>query len=132
MAKQASRSGQTKVDTASAQAQAPAAPASAPAQDAAAPAAVKMDVLRSGSYNGTTYHAGDTFDADEAHVDVLHQSGFAARADRVQAGQAARSDEQKAKDQESLYKGTNNPGPAKPLTAAAAPATDAAAKSGKE
>ena len=66
-----------------------------PAQQAAAgrqaePKTVKMDVLRDGSFQGETYHAGDSVDVPEEYVETLGLSGFAVRGDRVERAQKAR------------------------------------------
>lgn len=73
-----------------------------PAQKAAAgpqpePKTVTMEALRDGSFNGASYHAGDSVDVPEAYVEALTLSGFAARADRAEVAQQAR--DAAAKDQ---------------------------------
>jgi hypothetical protein len=52
---------------------------------------VSMDVLRDGSFASEYHHVGSTIDVPEDQVETLTNSGFAARADRVEAATAARA-----------------------------------------
>lgn len=54
------------------------------------PPTITMEVLRDGTFDGVSYHAGDTVDVDPAVVETLVLAGFAAPADRVARAHQAR------------------------------------------